>query len=86
MVRTSLEIQAWIRADNMMGTWLANLVLPRIQASIIYKYTALEIWNDIKQRFSLGNGAQIFNLQKEIAKDSQGEDSITDFYTHLKEL
>jgi len=86
MVRTSLEIQAWIRVDNMMGTWLTNLVLPRIQASIIYKDTALEIWNDIKQRFPQGNGAQIFNLQKEIAKDSQGEDSITDFYAHLKEL
>lgn len=49
MVRTRLEIQAWIRADNMVGTWLANLVLPRIQASIIYKDSALEIWNDIKQ-------------------------------------
>ena len=37
-------------------------------------------------RFSEGNVARIFNLQKQIAEALQGEDSITDFYTHLKEL
>ena len=48
----------------MVGTWLINSVSPKIQASIIYMDIPLEIWNDLKQRFSQGNGSRIFNLLK----------------------
>ena len=63
-VKTSLEIQAWIRVDSIVGTWITNSISPRIQASIVYVDTALEIWTDLRERFSQGNGPRIFNLQK----------------------
>ena len=43
LVSTPSAIQAWIRCDNMVGTWLTNSVSPKIQASIVYEDTALEI-------------------------------------------
>lgn len=52
MVKTLSQIQAWIQANNMVGTWITNAVSPRIQAGIIYMDTALEIWNDLKEIFS----------------------------------
>ena len=55
-------IQAWIRADNIVRTWIINLVSSKIQASIIYRDTALEIWNDLKETFCHKNGPKIFNL------------------------
>ena len=42
-VKTLLKIQAWIRADNIVGIWITNSISPRIQASIVYMDTALEI-------------------------------------------
>lgn len=70
----------------MMGTWIINLVSPKIQAGIIYKDTTLEIWNDLKETFCKGNGPKIFNLQKQIAELHQSEAFITDFFTLLKVL
>ena len=84
LVSTPSNVQAWIRCVNMVGTWLTNSVSPKLQASVIYEDTALEIWNDLKNRFSQTNGPRVFNLQKDIAELHQGEMSITDFFTQLK--
>ena len=86
LVLTHSATQAWIRYDNMVGTWLTNSVSPKISTSIVYENTALEIWNDLWDRFSQKNGPGIFNLQKQIAKLHHGEVSITDFFTQLKVL
>ena len=84
LVSTPSNVQAWIRCDNMVGTWLTNSVSPKLQSSIIYEDAALEIWNDLKNRFAQTNGPRVFNLQKDIAELHQGELSITDFFTQLK--
>ena len=84
LVSTPSNVQAWIRCDNMVGTWLTNSVSPKLQSSIIYEDTALEIWNDLKNCFAQTNGPRVFNLQKDIAELHQGELSITDFLTQLK--
>jgi len=43
LVSTPSTVQAWIRYDNMVGTWLTNLISPKLQANIIYEDIALEI-------------------------------------------
>ena len=69
----------------MVGTWLTNLVSPKIQASIVYEDTTMEIWIDLRVVFSK-NGPRVFNLQKQIAELHQGEVTIIDFFTQLKVL
>ena len=64
LISNPSSVQAWIRCDNMVGTWLTNLVSSKLQASIIYEDTALEIWNDLKNHFAQTNGPRVFNLQK----------------------
>ena len=86
LVSTPSAIQAWIRCDKMVGTWLTNPVSPKIQASIVYEDTALEIWKNLRDRFSKKNGPRIFNLHKQIAELHQGKVSTTDFFTRLKVL
>ena len=65
----------------LLGSYFANSVSPKLQASIIYEDTALEIWNDLKIGFAQTNGPRVFNLQKDIAKLHQGEMFVTDFFT-----
>ena len=59
LISTPSSVQAWIRCDNMVGTWLTNSVSSKLQASIIYEDIALEIWNDLKNRFAQTNGPRI---------------------------
>ena len=70
----------------MVGTWLTNSVSPKLQASIIYEDTALEIWTALRNQFAQSNGPRIYNLQKEIVDLHQGEVYVTDFFTQLKVL
>jgi len=64
LVNSPTTAQAWIRANNMVGTWIINSISPKLQASIIYRDTALEIWTDLRDTFSQGNGTKVFNIQK----------------------
>ena len=86
LVFSPSAVQAWIRCDNMVCTWLTNLVSPKLQSSTIYEDTALEIWNDLRNRFAQTNGPRVFNLQNEFSELHQGEVTITDFFTQLKAL
>ena len=81
LVSTPSNVQAWIRCDNVVSTWLTNSVSPKLQARIIYEDTTIEIWNDLKNRSAQTNGPRVFNLQKDIVEFHQGEMSVTDFFT-----
>lgn len=74
----------WIRCDNMVGSWLMKAVSPQIGASIGYRDTALDIWNDLRETQSQGNGPRVFQLQKDITGINQGDSSITAYFTQLK--
>ncbi|XP_030934597.1 uncharacterized protein LOC115960041 [Quercus lobata] len=84
LIKTPAAVDAWIRCDNMVGSWLMKAVSPQIRVSITYRDTALEIWNDLRDTHSQGNGPRIFQLQKDIASMCQGDSSITNYFTQLK--
>lgn len=84
MVKILSSIQYWIHCDSMVGSWILNSVSPQIATSIIYKDTALDIWNNLKEQFSQGNGPWVFLLQKDIAAISQGDQYITVYFTQLQ--
>ncbi|XP_050258856.1 uncharacterized protein LOC126703827 [Quercus robur] len=86
LVNSPIAVQAWICADNIVGTWIINSVSPKLQGSIIYRDTAFEIWTELRDTFSQGNGTKVFNIQKQIAEIHQGEQSLTDYFTQLKVL
>jgi len=47
---------------------------------------AHKVWCDLKERFDKINGAQVFQLHREIHSLTQGTMSVTDYYTTLKGL
>ena len=46
----------------------------------------MEIWTDLRDTLCQGNGTKVFNIQKQIAEIHQGEQSLTDYFTQLKDL
>ena len=72
MAKSPLLVQAWTRCNNMVVSWILNSVSLKILASVVYRDTTLEVWKDVKERFSQGNGPRIFQLQKYLARINQG--------------
>lgn len=47
-----LVVQSWARCNGMVVSWILNCVSPRIATSIVYRSTAIEVWNNLRERFS----------------------------------
>ncbi|WVZ09203.1 hypothetical protein V8G54_013733 [Vigna mungo] len=82
--KTDAYFSAWFRCNSMVVSWLLHSVSPSIRESIIWMVLAIDIWNDLKNRFAQGDLARISTLQMEAATLSQGELSVTEFFTKLR--
>jgi hypothetical protein len=85
-IDTGAEFQAWVRCNNMILSWILNSVSKEIAASVIYIDTCHGMWLDLKERFSQKNGPRVFQLQKSISALSQGDSSVSSYFTQLKSL
>ncbi|XP_045820014.1 uncharacterized protein LOC123913341 [Trifolium pratense] len=63
-----------------------NFVEESINQSIIYLENAIDVWNELKERFSHGDFIRISELQIEIHALKQGNRSVSEFFTALKIL
>jgi hypothetical protein len=63
-----------------------NSVSPQIAQSVVFLENAIDIWNELRERFSQGDLIRISELQSEIYALKQESRSVTDFYSDLKVL
>lgn len=74
------------RNDNIMCSWLLNVVSKDIVTSIVYASSSLDIWTDLKNRLQQFNGPRIYQLRKDLYSLSKGNSSVTQYNTKLKSL
>ncbi|XP_075665261.1 uncharacterized protein LOC142634902 [Castanea sativa] len=84
MAITPLEKIAWSKNNSMISSWILNSVSSHISGSVIYRNTAMEVWNSLKNRFLQVNGPRISQLQKQISTIMQGDATVTSFFTDLQ--
>ncbi|KAL9233052.1 hypothetical protein vseg_008093 [Gypsophila vaccaria] len=83
----SPDLEDWWTTNYMIVAWIFSTIDPSIRSTISYRDTAKELWDDIRQRFSLGNGIKVFQLKSEIVEWKQKDDeTIMDYYGRLKKL
>lgn len=70
----------------MVLSWLLNSLSKEIAESVLYSYSAKQLWNDLEDRFGQANGVMLFQLQKELSAVVQGNSSISSYFTKMKSL
>ncbi|XP_035547456.1 uncharacterized protein LOC118348955 [Juglans regia] len=83
---TDNTYELWERCNNMVSSWLINSVSKEIGCSIICAKSARDMWLDLKNRFTQGNGPRIYQLQKDLSVLMQADLSVRDYYTRFKSL
>ncbi|PNX71970.1 retrovirus-related Pol polyprotein from transposon TNT 1-94 [Trifolium pratense] len=78
--------KAWCRCNMLIHSWIMNSVEESIAQSIVYLENVIDVWNELKERFSRGDFIRISELQIEIYGLKQGTKSISEFFTALKLL
>ena len=80
------EHALWQRCNDMVLSWILNSLEPDLADSVLSCATPHAVWEDLRERFALGNAPHIFQVQREIYKIEQGQMSIAAYYTKLKAL
>ncbi|KAL8141988.1 hypothetical protein V2J09_015020 [Rumex salicifolius] len=76
----------WERCNSMVTSWFFHSVEKDIAESLLYFDSAAEIWKDLETRFGSPNSSRIFQVQKELFTVSQGNLSVSSYYTNFRRL
>nr|KYP36806.1 hypothetical protein KK1_042044 [Cajanus cajan] len=63
-----------------------NTIEPSLRFTILHMEVAQDLWNDIKERFSVANGPRIQQLKAELVECKQKGMTIVAYYGKLKKL
>ena len=74
----------WESCNTMVLSWLINFMHIDVSSSVMYCETDREMWLELKNLFSQGNGPKIYNLQREISHISQNQMTVSEYYTEFK--
>lgn len=77
---------SWSHCNNIVCTWLVNSVDTKIAKSIMYLPTARRMWLDIHDQFKQSDGPRTADIKQQIFAETQGSQSVSDYYTKLKQL
>ncbi|KAK4391531.1 Retrovirus-related Pol polyprotein from transposon TNT 1-94 [Sesamum angolense] len=80
------EDYRWNRSDSMVTTWILNCMSKDLAEDFMYVGSSRELRLELEARFGKSNNPMIYQLEREIGKDAQGNVSITEYYTKLKKL
>ncbi|XP_062119237.1 uncharacterized protein LOC133832985 [Humulus lupulus] len=70
----------------MVMFWLIHSVFTNIAESIMFLDRAIDMWNDLVERFNQGNGPRIFQLKTHLLSLKQGDQYVSSYFTKLKSL
>ncbi|XP_070019623.1 uncharacterized protein [Nicotiana sylvestris] len=83
---SSTDFKPWNRCNDMVISWILNSLSKDIAESVLYSKTANAIWKELEVRFGQCNGAQLYQLQKELSDLVQGISDIAGYYTKVKNI
>ncbi|XP_070050324.1 uncharacterized protein [Nicotiana tomentosiformis] len=79
-------VEQWKKCNAIVLSWIGSTVLNELMPGIVYASDARKVWNDFQERFDRSNLTRIYHLWYEIATMRQGTDSVTSYYTKIKDL
>ncbi|KAA8522564.1 hypothetical protein F0562_013075 [Nyssa sinensis] len=82
----SLELEDWWTVNSMPVSWIFNTIEPTLHSTISYMENVKDLWEDIRQRFSIGNGPRVQQLRPDLANCKQDGQAIITYYGRLKTL
>ncbi|XP_028791520.1 uncharacterized protein LOC114747369 [Neltuma alba] len=81
------QYETWCAENNTVMTWLVHSMLPEISENYLLASSAREIWESARRTYSVKeNTAAIFQLKRMLRSLTQGEKSVTQYYSALVRL
>ena len=52
----SPDIEDWWTVQSMLVSWILNTIEPTLRSTVSYSENAKDLWEDLKERFSIADG------------------------------
>lgn len=83
---TDPTFRQWSTVDTLVLMWLQNSISDEIGNQFVHAASAFALWKELKDCFDKVSGPQILLLKRKIVNFTQGDMSVTSYYTALKTL
>ncbi|KAH9754598.1 retrotran gag 3 domain-containing protein [Citrus sinensis] len=82
----SADLEDWWMMNSMLVSWIQNTIESNLRSTVTYTEVAKLLWDDIKERFFVGNRPRVQQLKSELANCKQRGMTILNYYGKLKML
>ena len=82
----STDLEDWWTINSLSVSWIRNTIESSLCLTISHVKITQNLWNDIRDRFSLVNGPRIQQIKSNLAECRQKVMSIVNYYGKLKQL
>lgn len=83
---TSEMFEAWRTVNGLILSWINHSVEKPIASTIMYTDYASVAWSDVKERYEIGNGPQIYQIRYEPHNLLQEMDFVAVYFYKLKAM
>ena len=80
----SADLENWWMVNSMLVSWIQNTIEPNLRSTVTYTEVAKLLWDDIKERFFVGNGPRVQQLKSKLVNYKQRGITILNYYGKLK--
>lgn len=64
----------------MIVGWIRASIEPKVRSTITYITDAYQLWEDLKQRFSVGNTVRVHQIKAQLASCRQEGQSVLEYF------
>ncbi|XP_056692094.1 uncharacterized protein [Spinacia oleracea] len=83
---TTTDNKAWERCNDLVCSWILFNLDESIVDSVLFKRTTRGIWTDLVKTYGYTLLTQIYLLERNLADISQGNQSVSEFFTGIKSV
>ncbi|KAF7806657.1 retrovirus-related Pol polyprotein from transposon TNT 1-94 [Senna tora] len=80
----SAELEDWWAVNSMLVSWIRNTIEPTLRSTISHRENARDLWEDVRQRFSIANGPRVQQLRANLANCKLNGEPIVTYFGKLK--
>ncbi|XP_042939518.1 uncharacterized protein LOC122274557 [Carya illinoinensis] len=67
----------WLQCNDIVITWLQNIMFVDIKSSTLYAKAAHQLWKELEQRLAQQNAPKIYEVKQGVATIMQNQDTVS---------
>ena len=78
-----VNLESWLSVNSMIVGWIRTSIEPRVRSTVTFITNAHKLWENLKQRFAVGNKVRVHQLMEQLASCRQNGEPVIDYFGKL---